>query len=265
MTGGTHVPRLAGRVIALTRPRDRIAPFAAAFVDAGAETVLLPVLRLVPVEGTARTEFEETVRAFSEGGPGWWALTSASVVPTLQSLLSGDAALRTLIDERVRIAAVGEATAQAARSRGFSVALTGDGSGAAELARAILAGDPCPRVLHVTSDRGLPALVDAIEEGGGSALRAVAVEHSIEPTVDPARLFDPNPVELVVFASPSAAEALLGACDPTERARLLALPTVALGETTAAALRAFGFGDVTVAAESTALAVIDAATDRLGR
>lgn len=256
---------LAGRVIALTRPRDRIAAWAAEFVDAGAETVLLPTLRLTSVEGSARTELEETVRVFSEGGEGWWVFTSASVVPTMRALLDRDPALRDLVEGRVQIAAVGSATERAARSRGFAVALTGDGSGARALAEQLLdRADRAPRVLHITSDRGLPDLVDTVERGGGSALRAIAVEHSVEPTLDPSRLFDPAPVELIVFASPSAAEALLGACDSDEQARLRAIPVVAIGETTRAALAERGFGDVTVAEQSTAASAVEAAVARLG-
>ena len=262
MTEATPTP-LTGRIVAITRPRDRAAALVEAFSDAGAEAILIPVLRLIEVEGNEATAFEETVRTFVEGGAGWFVFTSASSVAPVARLLASDPALADACDGHVRVAAVGEATAGALASSsvicdGRPLALVGDGGGAAGLVEALLAIDPAPRVLHVTSDRGLPVVVDRVEEAGGEAHRAVAVVHAVEPTLDAARLFEDPAAECVTFASPSAAEGLLAACSPEERTRVLALPAIAIGATTAEALRTLGFSTVVPAAEPTPHASVEA-------
>ncbi len=261
--GSSSVSPLFGRVVALTRPRDRIGPLVRAFAAAGAETIICPVLRLVPVEGNARTELEETLRTFVEGGAGWLALTSGSVVPVIATMLAADPDFRDRVTDRMRVAAIGGATAEAARSRGIAIVLEGSGAGAERLASQILAEDPRPRVLHVTSDRGLDTLRLSIEAGGGTATRAIAVEHRLEPTLDPRMLFTSRPAGLIVFASPSAAEGLLSACSEKLRARTLNIPALAFGETTARALAAFGFEEVCVASAPTPGALVAAAIERL--
>jgi uroporphyrinogen-III synthase len=266
MSAGSPSARpLAGRIVALTRPRDRIRPYVRAFRAAGAETIICPVLRLVPVEGAERAKLERALRTFVDGGEGWIAFTSASVPPVVARLLAADHDLRDLCARRLRVAAVGKATAETAWSRGFAVALEGEGEGAEALAKQLLAVEPRPRVLHITSDRGLPTLVRAINAAGGTASRIIAVEHRPEPTLDPAALFRSRPAELVVIASPSAAEGLLDACTAAQRRALVAIPALALGETTAASLRAHGFREVIVSALPAPEALVAAACARLRR
>lgn len=260
---------LAGRVIAITRPRDRSAPLVAAFTSAGAETILLPVLRLTPVAGEEAQRFEETVRRFVDGGPGWFVLTSASAVAPLAQLLAGDRAFSDRCDGRVRVAAVGEATATAVREHGISsdarpLALVGDGRGAASLAAALLAADPTPRVLHVTSDRGLPTVVDAVRAAGGEAEQTVSVVHSLEPDLAAARLFETPAADAIAFASPSAAEGLTSVCSATEGDRVRALGALAIGETTAAALASLGFTNIATATDPTPEGTVEAAIRLFG-
>ena len=254
---------LAGRVVALTRPRERIVPLVRAFVAAGAETVICPVLRLVPVEGPARAALERALRGFVEAGEGWLGLSSASVPPVLARVFAADPWLRERCASLLQVAAIGDATVRAAWARGIAVSIEAEGEGAEALAAAILSEDPRPRLLHVTSDRGLGGDLGAIERAGGSVERAVAVEHRPEPLLEAARLLRPPAAELVVLASGSAAKGLLGACAPAERLAVRALPVLAVGESTAAALRALDFEDVSVTPVDAPAAIVAAATLRL--
>jgi uroporphyrinogen-III synthase len=234
-----------------------------AFVAAGAETIICPVLRLVPVDGPARAALERALRAFVEGGEGWLGLTSASVPMVLARVFAADPWLRERCASRLRVAAVGEATVRATWSRGIAVTIEAGGEGPEALAREILAEDPRPRLLYVTSDRGLSGDLGEIERAGGEVQRAVAVEYRPEPLLEAARLLRPAAAELVVLASASAAKGLLGACAPAERLAVRALPILAVGEATAAAIRALDFEDVTVATIDAPSAIVAAAILRL--
>ncbi len=237
---------LSGTVVGLTRPRDRVGPLLSAFTAAGAEAVLLPVFRTVAVEGNPRIELEEALRAFLEGADGWIVCTSGSVIPVLAEFIVADRNLAAPVDSQ-RFAVVGAATASMARAHGFSVDLIGDGSGAIALANALLDLDPTPRVLQLTSDRGLRDLADRLEAAGGTVVCAVAVEHQLEPTLNPDALWRDPPVDCLVYASPSAADGLLKSCTDRDRLRLKGLPAVAIGTTTATALLASGFSQVITA------------------
>jgi len=232
--------------VGLTRPRDRVGPLLSAFTAAGAEAVLLPVFRTVAVAGNSRIELEEALRAFLEGAQGWIVCTSGSVIPVLAELTVADRNLAALVDAQ-RFAAVGPATASMARAHRFSVDLVGDGRGAIALAEALLDLDSSPRVIQLTSDRGLPDLADRLEAAGGSVVRAVAVEHQLEPTLNPDSIWRDPSVDCLVYASPSAADGLLKVCDDRDRQRLKSLPAVAIGSTTATALLASGFSQVITA------------------
>ena len=239
---------LAGAVVVVTRPRDRSGSWVEALSGAGADVILLPIFRLEIAAGDRWTKFLsqlQTVQAqrASDSRAPWWALTSASVIPAISRALHAEPQLA----DGVRIAAVGKATAEAARDAGLAVELVGDGRGAESLAATLIAEDPQPTLLHITSDRGLPVLVDRVREAGGEASIAVAVEHCLEESSTPERIFRKPSATCLTFASPSAVEGLFARVDVAQRSALLALPAVAIGETTASSVTAAGWGRVFVA------------------
>ena len=229
----------------VTRPRDRASSWVEALTAAGADVILLPIFRLAPVSGDAWAQFMSQLQTTRDASSPWWGLTSASVIPAVAAALRADPDLAT----GVRIAAVGRATETAARDAGLSVDLVGDGSGAESLAAALLSEDPQPTLLHITSDRGLPVLVDQVRAAGGVASMAIAVEHCPEASSDPERIFREPTATCLTFASPSAVEGLLDRTPPERRASLLQLPAVAIGATTAESLNAAGWERV-ISAES---------------
>lgn len=146
-----------------------------------------------------------------------------------------------------RIGAVGPGTARELARIGIPIDLLSEKSTGAGLAEAFLAlGLPKQTAVLLPRARdGRPELRDALRSAGYNVCDAVVYETSSQPI---------GPIEdewdAVLVASPSGAEALPQAAF---RAKL-----VAIGETTAAALRARGFAVAAVAARPTTEGMVEA-------
>ena len=82
------------------------------------------------------------------------------------------------------------------------------------------------------------------------ALLAMALGCGSELKVDVSSVFRSAAPQVITFASPSSANALVSSTPEDLLAQVLAIPATAVGETTAEALREAGFQSITVA-EST--------------
>src|SRR5262249_33753284 len=100
---------LRGRRIAVTRPRGQGEPLAEALEHLGATVALVPLVEIAPVEDA--TELDHAVRKL--GRYDWLVFTSVNGVAAVHARLDGDDGLAT-----TRVAAVGPATAAAARNLG---------------------------------------------------------------------------------------------------------------------------------------------------
>jgi len=220
------------RRVALVKSAGRADAFAVALASAGFAPVLVSPYQRDPLpEGEARLRDALTFAQALGGPPVWVAVTSAHTVPalaTLEDLLDG-----------VRLAAVGEGTATALHAAGLRADIVGDSGGAA-LARAMLAAGvtPAHTVLHPCNADARAELADVLGAAG------------IEVTVVPVYRMVPDAVgeraargafHAVVVTSPRLAEraAELFPARP---------PVVAIGRTTAAALRDLGWPPAAVAA-----------------
>jgi uroporphyrinogen III methyltransferase/synthase len=207
------------------------------------ERLGLPVLHW-PVVGVEPADWSEAQRAIDSFE--WIVFTSAHAVETLPDTLARPV--------RARIAAVGPATAEALRARGWLVDVTGPGTGAEGLLGPLAeAGVRGHRVLHPSSSRALPALADGLARLGAEVVRVVAYR-----TV-PAALDVPacrswiarHALGAVTFASPSAVIELERALGQPDFERLLAAtPALAIGPTTAHELESHAVRPI-VAADST--------------
>ena len=99
--------------------------------------------------------------------------------------------------------------------------------------------------------------------GLGWLVEEVVVYSTVPCDVSPADVVALDACDVVSFASPSAVEAFVALRDGDGRA-LEPRPAVAIGETTASAARAAGFG-VVLADEATDEAMAQAATQAIGR
>ncbi len=181
----------------------------AALTDLGLESVVLPLLELVP------THAPPPIVAPSADG----ALVTSAAVARL-----APHAVRWMQSERV--VAVGEGTARSLRDVGGRVDTVAEGSGEAALSRFSAAAVPC----FVGAARPAPTLFQAVEEG-----RVVhwPVYDRRAPADLPAKVAALPPVAVVTLASPSAARTWARLGDRS-------VPCVVIGPTTAQAAEKVG-------------------------
>jgi uroporphyrinogen-III synthase len=157
----------------------------------------------------------------------------------------------------VRVAAVGKATAQVLRSRGWPVDLVPDDGNAGALVAAFAAQwtdrDRGTRVLYPASSRALPTIAAGLRELGAQVTQVEAYRTDAAP-LDVAECRDwiaRGAIGAVTFASPSAVSELERALGEEDFGRLLASAApVAIGRTTARELTARGLA-ATVAETAT--------------
>jgi hydroxymethylbilane synthase len=183
----------------------------------------------------------------------WVVITSANAFPfangIVQAQLRGGA----------RLAVVGDATRRAAESEGFHVDLTGPRDGAALAAALADVAVPGDRVLCLGSDIARPE-TSATLKAAGFDVSTVAVYTNVASDSVPEdvlRAVERGAVSVVTFASPSAVLAFVSLLGSSVAA-LSGASFVAIGETTATAMRDAGLPVHEIAAEPGATAMAEA-------
>ncbi len=168
----------------------------------------------------------------------------------------------------VRIAAVGRATAQVLRQRGWPVHLVPEEASAAALIAAFAAqwsaADTGVRVLYPASSRALPTIAAGLTQLGASVRQVEAYRtQAADLDVEACRAWIARGgIGAVTFASPSAVSELAQALGEADFQRLLAdAAAVAIGRTTAKEVSAHG--QRAVVAESATLHGLALTTLRL--
>ncbi|AKU91197.1 uroporphyrinogen-III synthase [Vulgatibacter incomptus] len=253
---------LDGRRVALTRPAESTDSLRRKLEGMGALVLLTPAIRRAPPTSWGPLD-RGIAGVFSGRYAGVLFTSPASVEPfwlRLRSAGGGNASLNGVV-----IGAVGQGTAAALGRLGICVDVVPGAEYGSALAIAVgsFLGERIrgARFLQPRAEEGREELRGGLESRGAvvevvaayRTLRASPAE--LEPLVANLRA---GAVDAVVFASPSAVEAVLAAASSgLGRAR-----AVAIGETTAAALEKAGIDDVWVASraddEGMASAVVDA-------
>jgi uroporphyrinogen III methyltransferase/synthase len=170
----------------------------------------------------------------------------------------------------VRIAAVGQATAQVLRQRGWTVDLLPSESNAAALVDAFAAEGGLDiatrtRILYPASSRALPTIAAGLKQLGAEVIQVEAyrTESSNALNIEDCRSWIARgSIGAVTFASPSAVDELEHALGKDDFDRLLsAAAAVAIGPTTARALTERGH--TPALAESATLQGLAQTTHRL--
>ena len=172
----------------------------------------------------------------------------------------------------LRVAAVGEGTAENLREANWPVHLVPSQAGAEGLARALLAHDRRPRrVLFPASADALPTLSQELRAAGVTVdqIEAYRMVDAVAPTSVEAtswrHALQNRAVDAFTFASPSAVDRLRTALGDEPFAAIDGLVIAAIGPTTAAALRRNRIS-VSAIAEPSSLEGLAAATiDALAR
>jgi uroporphyrinogen-III synthase len=245
--------RLAGKRVLVLRPRERSESLCFLLEDEGADVISLPLLELQPpTDPRALSAAAEQLYRYR-----WVLFASPSAVDAFVDAVreaATESALRL-----VKFAAVGPATARALKSAGLNVDVEADLSSGEGLFLAIRESiQPGDQLLLPAAEEGRPELNDALLAAGFSVTKVAAYRSRVTEQ-DPASVhaaFDPLP-DVALFGSPRTVDAFAqlegGAPYLSSRA------CVAIGPTTAAALREHGASNVVVAASPTAEALVEAA------
>ena len=243
---------LAGRRIVVTRAPEQSRELSEALAELGAEVLSLPSVCFGPAEDW--TSLDRALRAISQFD--WLLFTSQNAVRFFfQRLRAVRISRDELESSGLRVGVVGPATAQAAEREGMRVEYTAkehSGEGLAHELRVELDGR---RVLLPRSDRADDRLPKALRNAGAIVTEAVAYRTMQPPTLDAnvlAKLRSAE-VDAIIFASPSAFYNLRDVLKADEVADLSArVQFVAIGPTTARALRESGVSVGVESEESTA-------------
>ena len=234
-TGSRRLEAVAYAVI--TREAGAAARYAGALASLGLEIVALPVTRSEPARDP-----DVHRRALATGGYAAIVVASARAAEALHAA-RGASAL-------AEVWAVGPATARALRDAGIAAevpATARDGVALAEalIARRALAGR---RVLVPRAEDGRDDAIERLRAAGAevdaiTAYRTVAVAADAPALAPGLALLRGGGAAVCALFAPSQVAAL----DALVPLRTIAAPLVAIGETTAAALRAAGVATVAVA------------------
>lgn len=248
---------LAAKRIVVTRAPEQAHELVHALVGMGAEVLLLPTVGFAPAENNdaldaalhSLDEFD-TVLLTSQNAVRF-------VVARWQALGMG---AELGASRKQFVAAVGAATAEAAKQEGLRVdhvAKNSTGESLAEELRTSLAGR---HVLMPRSDRADKRLPKTLEAAGARVTEVVAYRTLAPEALDPAILDSIRraDVDAVVFASPSSFHNLCDSIDAGELAELSSrIQFAAIGPTTAQALRQAGARVEIEANESSAAGLAD--------
>jgi uroporphyrinogen-III synthase len=252
---------LAGKRIVLTRAPERARELVSTLEELGAEVVLLPMLSFAPPEDWEK--LDEQLRQL-ESFDAILFLSKNAVLYLFDRCAQLGIQCETLLGSRRVIGAVGPATAQALEEKGVRVNYVAEKGTGESLARELGPSLAERRVLLPRSDRGDERLPGALRAAGAKVTEVVAYRTTGPARVDPDTLAQTisTDVDAIVFASPSAVHSFARLIDefdlPTFAARV---PFVAIGPTTAAAIRSLG-AQVRVEAEQSSMSGIASALVR---
>jgi uroporphyrinogen-III synthase len=244
---------LAGKRIVVTRAREQAGELSRALDHLGAEVILLPAVAFSPPE-----DLEPLDRALHELRRfGWVLFTSQNAVRFTAMRLEQLGLLPAL----QRVAAVGPATAEAARQAGFHVDYQATGHTAHSLATELRETVPGQSVFLPQSNRSDPELSHALREVGANVTDVIAYRTGAPEATDPATLHRIREADfdVAIFSSPSAfqnTDALLGA--GTLKSLAERVRYAAIGPTTARAMVSAGVPVRIEAQEASAAGLADA-------
>ena len=218
------------RRVVVTRSEAADGPLSSELRSLGLAVLLWPAVAVEMAEKGPLEEALERAASFD-----WIVFASRHAVAAVTQILPKPPG-------GVRIAAIGQATAQVLRQRGWPVDLLPPDANAAALVEAFeaTAAVKGSRVLFPASSRALPTIATGLTQLGAEVVQVEAyrTESSATLDVEDCRCWiSRGGIGAVTFASPSAVEELEHALGKTDFDRLLCSATpVAIGPTTARAL-----------------------------
>ncbi|HXR90414.1 MAG TPA: uroporphyrinogen-III synthase [Steroidobacteraceae bacterium] len=250
---GSDAVMKPSKPVVVTRDESADGPLSSQLRDLGLSVLLWPAVATSPSE-TGQLDAElARIERFD-----WIVFASRPAVAAVIERLA-------VRPPALKVAAVGQATAQVLNQRGWSVDLLPEDSNAAALVAAFESQLPRPRrVLFPASSRALPTIAAGLSQLGAEVVQVEAYRTEPAPLdVDECRSWIAREaVGAVTFASPSAVVELERSLGKESFERLLGTaPAVAIGPTTARELA--NRGRSPVLAESATLQGLARTTHRL--
>lgn len=250
-------PRRRAR-IAVTRPADSAEELAALLRDGGADPVILPLTRIVPVADAELRAAAERIADYD-----WVVVTSVNAVQAL-ARVRGDDAEGTRLTEPRAVAAVGSATADAVRALlGWRVDVVPEEFTGAALVPAMTGHglQPGATVLWPRAEHAREELAHGLEAAGATLHAPVAYSTRPNPenARELARRVEAGEIDVIVFTAPSAIVSYAAATP-----RGTAVHAV-IGPSTADAARAQGLPVHVQPPEHTIPALVRSVFEYLGR
>jgi len=243
---------LAGRTILLTRPDGPAGPLADGLRALGARVWSVPVIRFAPPASWAR--LDAALRRLELYDAAVFASTRA-----VDSVFSRALALGLRLAPPRRVLAVGPATAQALRRRGWRAAMPGTHR-AEHLAAAT--GNMRGRRVFLPRAQGGREVLPGLLRARGARVDAVTAYRTLADRRGAQRLrvaADSGRVCAVVFTSGSTVEHLLGQLPAASRRRLFSRAVAAsIGPVTSAALKRRGLATAIEAPRATTASLCSA-------
>lgn len=253
---------LAGKRVVVTRGAEQSESLIVALREHGAVPIVLPLVAFVQPDDLR--PLDDTIQNL--GRFDWVFLTSQNAISALRerSDFLGLNLAKALIG--VKIAAVGPATAEAARNAGLEITYVATKHQGTALAEELAARVKGKRVLLPRSDRANRDLVDTLNRWGALVSEVIAYktvvtsEHEMRNNEAALR----NGADAVLFFSPSAVQHLV---DLLGRDRFLAFSReaafTAIGPVTERALREAGATRIVVARDASIAATLGALAEFL--
>ena len=254
---------LAGRRIVVTRPREQAVEWRAQLEARGAEVIELPLIQV-----TKHYDKSTLVEVFSELTQYEWIIfTSANGARFFfEEFLKGFDDIRAL--GLVRLACVGEATADVVRSLHLRVDLQPKKANAEELAQALIERESIDsaKVLVVTGNLNRDTLIDKLHDA-----RAIVDRLPIYKTEETNLAADPvagdfreKGADAILFASPSAVQSFFDQAAALKLSAKAKRPlSGSIGATTTAAMKQLGLPVDFEAASASLESLVEALTKRL--
>ncbi len=244
------------RPVVVTRAEGSDGPLSRELRELGLKVLTWPAVTVAAADLSALTQALNTVQSF-----GWIVFASRHAVAAVLERLPRP-------PQGVRIAAVGRATAQVLRQRGWPVDLVPDDASAAALVAAFAAqwtpADAGVKILFPASSRALPTIAAGLRQLGAEVTQVEAYR-TAAAALDVAECrawIARDVIGAVTFASPSAVAELARCLGAADFGRLLTnAAAVAIGRTTAHELASHGHN--AVVAESATLHGLALTTLRL--
>ena len=248
---------LFGKRVIVTRAREQASELKRLLEDSGAQVLQFPTIEIAPPASW------DSLDRVIDGKYDWLVFTSTNGVASFfQRLFEKGKDVRSL--GGVKIAAVGQTTADDLRARGIQPDVVPERFISTELLPLLAQDQHGIRTAVIRAEEGRDELITELRKRGGEvdlgiAYRTVAADYDLDELRE---LIAGDAIDVVTFSSASTVDHFFEKLTADERARVLKrAAVVTIGETTSAALRKYGKEPDVVAAKASIAALHDAVID----